>query len=387
MDILGKIMNNTVKKERNSNYELMRIISMLLIICGHTISWGGIEEHASAEFTNVIYIIYAILIIHVNSFILLTGYFQSKSKFHIKKVFKLFFLMWFYKGLVLILGKYLNWFDVTTYEMLWILSPFDLSSYWFIKVYIVLYLLSPFLNKAIKYIEKKDYQLLLLVMFITCSILTTVTNQEMFTNSRGYSLIHFIFMYLIGGYLRKYPLNFKILTNLKKKKVLYIEIFLICLLTNYLLYRLGNYLIITNSPIAFIGKRIVNTFMAYDNPLVIIGSIAYFQLFGLFNIKSKIINKLALPVLEIYMIHETPKFRPILYKTLGLTTNTYYTYKILPRIILIILTIYIGATMIYITRKNIFKVLKIPFKNSKLINNIKIIENKIDNNLNICKEA
>ena len=39
---------------------------------------------------------------------------------------------------------------------------------------------------------------LLIILFIFCSIITRTTMQEFIANEDGYSLIHFIFMYLVG---------------------------------------------------------------------------------------------------------------------------------------------------------------------------------------------
>ena len=57
-------------KERNSNFELMRIISMLFIVIGHTLSWGGVTSSTDGVLKLIIYIVYSLIAVHVNSFVL-----------------------------------------------------------------------------------------------------------------------------------------------------------------------------------------------------------------------------------------------------------------------------------------------------------------------------
>lgn len=137
MDILSKT------KERFSNYELMRIISIYFVILGHTLSWGGIDANSTPAVNTLIKFIYAIIIVHVNSFILVSGYFQSESKFKLIKVIKLLFYMWLYTLIFTLIGYKFGWIEYTMTGFIQTILPIKFSSYWFIKVYIVLYCLSP----------------------------------------------------------------------------------------------------------------------------------------------------------------------------------------------------------------------------------------------------
>ena len=82
-----------MKLKRESNFELLRVICMLMIITGHTLSWGGVLNASNSNIASIIYVIYAIILVEVNCFILLTGYFQSKSKFKVKKFINLLFVV------------------------------------------------------------------------------------------------------------------------------------------------------------------------------------------------------------------------------------------------------------------------------------------------------
>lgn len=65
------------KKIRNSNFELMRIISMFLIVLYHTIYHGHIIQNSTTLFLKTFFLILEIItIVHVNSFVLVSGYYR-----------------------------------------------------------------------------------------------------------------------------------------------------------------------------------------------------------------------------------------------------------------------------------------------------------------------
>ena len=219
-------------RNRNSSFELMRIVSMIFIVIGHTLSWGGVTDSANDFLKLIIYIIYALIVVHVNLFVLLTGYYQVQSKFKIKKVINILILMLFYRIFCLIIAINLDWIQyVGIKDLILKILPLSNFSYWYLNVYIVLYLISPYLNVFVNNTSKKKYGILLIILFIFCSIITRTTMQEFIANEDGYSLIHFIFMYLVGGYLRKYDgtINFKVLnkkiTTMDKSSIFFDNLF------------------------------------------------------------------------------------------------------------------------------------------------------------------
>ena len=384
-----------MKKQRESNFELLRIIAMLMIITGHTISWGGIENVASPNVSSIIIIIYAFIMVEVNVFVLLSGFFQSQSKFKFDKFIKLLLISYFYKALITYVCYKCGYIDLSRSSLLWNLSPFDFSNYWFIKLYLVLYCLSPFLNKFIHCITKRNYEILLIILFIFCSVMTTVTDQEIFVNSGGFSLIQFIFMYLIGAYISKYIITKekkdKLYSNKKellKNLYIFLSIYLLSVIANYFLYRFGAFIVKYGGWLEIIGNRLKTNYMHYDNPLVIVGSIGLFLTFSLIKIKSKLINFFASTVFSVYLIHETVLFRPILYSFFGLNNYNYISsYRIFGYLILIVISIFFACTVIENLRCVIFTFLNKIFNKIRffkyLKNRYNLLCKRIDGFLNI----
>ena len=91
----------------------------------------------------------------VNCFVLISGYFLINSKFKLKKVLNLYLVTIFYSILLFIPHCILYGFSLSNFIKSCL--PLLMGTYWFITTYVVLYLLSPFLNILIKNLSKKQY--------------------------------------------------------------------------------------------------------------------------------------------------------------------------------------------------------------------------------------
>ena len=91
-----------MKTTRGSNYELMRIISMFMIVCWHVFLNGANIGSGGENIMTIYYLLRSIMVVHVNSFVLVSGYFQCKSKFKMSKLLSLNNSVWFYKVAILI---------------------------------------------------------------------------------------------------------------------------------------------------------------------------------------------------------------------------------------------------------------------------------------------
>ena len=99
-----------VENVRNSNFELLRIVSMLFIIIFHLI-FRLCSIH-SYEMSSSIYIlirfIIAITLVHVSSFVIVTGYFQCKKKMRLSKAISINNATWFYSVIFLLIALILT---------------------------------------------------------------------------------------------------------------------------------------------------------------------------------------------------------------------------------------------------------------------------------------
>lgn len=309
------------KKERLSNFELLRLISMFLIVMWHTTLHSGVYGDSHGMLRFILDIVMCFCLVHVNSLVMLTGYFQcNKKNGNFKKVWKVLGTSWFYKVAILIFVTSLGIFTVNSVRVFQELMPIDYNNYWFINNYIVLFLMSPFLNRIINYCTQGELKKFVLILFITLSIIPTLTNQAVIQND-GYGLIHFILIYFIGAYIRKYPIrlsyHFKNLTNEKYQTLLVVSFFVLGFL-NIMLYNFGTVLDKYNIPMMkYIGSVVGGNFLGYYAPIPILMTITYFLFFETLTIKNKWINRAAETTFGIYLIHDSYYMRNCMYKALN----------------------------------------------------------------------
>ena len=355
-----------MKKIRQSNFELMRIISMMMVVMWHVILHSNLYNSTTGVTKFILEALILFGVIHINSFVIVTGYFQCDKQFKWSRFFHTFFITWFYKALIALIFFIFITNTISSIELFKELMPFDFRDYWYINCYLILYILTPFINKLINSMSQKEHRKLLIISFILFSLIPLISNQGIILND-GYTLIQFIFMYLIGAYLKKYSLDNNIhFTNYSKnkKQFIYIFICLIAFFANFMLLNFSKTIMgINSSLLNEIGSYIFNNSRMYSNPLVIIQSIAYFMFFSTLCFKSKIVNCISKYTLDVYLIHESFYISHYAYKWMGIDNyiNSKY-YKVVLVILVAVLLIFIICIIVGILRSIIFK----------LINKIKI---------------
>ena len=350
-----------MKKVRTSNIELLRIVAMFMIILYHLTS--GIRVNATGTAYYFFIFLQCLLIVHVNSFVLITGGYASRKDVKMGKFLSLYNQVWFYKALIPIVLYFLGLISFEFIPMLKAVSPLYYGDYWYMTVYFCFLLFTPILNVVIRNIDKEKHKKIILLLFLIFSILPFLTQQEFFPNNRGFSLTNFILLYFIGSYLTKYPIEnshvFKGTTaNLRKIVFLggYFFLGLVNALLNYASFHFLNLGTIMNA----IGNMLQNATYTYDNPLVILQSVCFFLFFYSLDMKpSKIINRLGGLTLGVYLIHENRFLKPIMLSYLKLDTANeslkYVGSSIIFKCLFYTLAILVICFIIEFIRQVIFK--------------------------------
>ena len=341
---------------RNSNHELMRILSMFFIVLWHVIIAGGLATTSNPNTRMLYTLIQFIIIVHVNSYVLVSGYYQSKSTFKQSKLWKIINSAWFYRVVIMISFYIFGFITIDKVQILRDLLPVGVDNYWFLKVYILLYCISPFINKFIQSLDKRTYQKMLLCGFIIVCIIPNLTGGEFFA-STGYTLYNFVYLYFVGAYLRIYPLDksyfFKIFSK-KLFRIIMITIFFGCAFLNNIMFYFGEQLSGLNGLFDLISSYIKIASLEYSNPIVIIQSIAYFSFFTTLDIKSKVINYISALMLGVYFIHENNYMIANLYKWLGIVGGPVNSLSFVPYVLIITIVIFVGCAIIELIRQKIF---------------------------------
>lgn len=192
------------KRIRESNMELLRIVSMYMIVFIHANMYGN-RFYGGTYSTILTGAINGICNIGVTCFVLISGYYGMSFK--LKKFVKMECMMITYSLLELSVlyvvfpeqmqgGALLEAFVKS-------LLPFISRKYWFYSCYICLYIFSGYIDKFIEKMEKKEFRRFLALLLLLFSLFPTLFYFEIMVDN-GKGLVQMFMIYLIGRYIRKY---------------------------------------------------------------------------------------------------------------------------------------------------------------------------------------
>lgn len=281
--------------KRQSNFELLRIIAMFMVLVRHANFYAlGMPEDIiprGGEFPDYQLFLMSCLELFsgvgVNVFILISGYFGIRCK--LKGAIRFIFYCLFYSvGIFTIL--YLC--GIIDLSFLGLAECFFLRKInWFPKAYLGLFILAPVLNAFVEHSDEKQLRNTLIAFFVFQTIFGCISDATYFI-SFGYTTFSFIGLYLLARYIKLYPIK-----NLQSPTM---RNFGCYVLISFGLSILAFFLILTGHYSAFYRLN------AYCNPLVILSSGFLLMAFRNIKISSGIINKIALSCFAVYLVHSNP---------------------------------------------------------------------------------
>lgn len=335
------------KKTRESNIELLRIITMCLLIIGH---FGCHNIKPANYLTGTIL---RIISAQGNAlFMIISGYFLIEKNLKSTKVVKLWLQTIFYSIIIMLAEYYIFHKTLDMIDIIKNLMPISSGEYWFISAYFFIYLFSPFINKIIKALNKKELKTLLIAIAIL-SILPNVLNYGKFVNAYIGSAGILLYFYSIGAYIKLYKID--ILEKISTSKCLLI--FLSLYVLTFIIANLSVY-----ATFEFIYSYIVDNFSI----TAIATAIVIFYTFKKMKMNTNgVVNYISSCCLATYLIHENPFCRDLLWRKIFIMDNQ--TIINIQYMFLAVIIIYTIAIITETVRRNIFEksIMKV-----KIINNI-----------------
>lgn len=340
----GLLKSNSL---RQSNFELLRLICMFLIVMHH------FGMHACDRINvNYLAISFNKVLVQlftyggkfgVDVFIIMTGFFLVSKSFKISKIVRLYALSSFYSVCILLLGFAMGW-SVSNKFILTSIFPVEFVSYWFISDYLLLYLLFPIINVLLKRIDFYSYVYALGIGgYVVCIF-------PMFTFSHSSGLLLFTYLYSIGAFIRLYgeriPAFFK---SIWFPMITFVAIFVLLLMFDFLGDNLGSRFLLHNSTFTSVA----------DNPLMVCMSAGVFMVFSRIKIKSGLINSLAVSVFAVYLIHENQLLKKVIWGDLFSPMRHFDSWLFLIYSVLCILLVFLSCLMIDRLRILLLKLLRV----------------------------
>jgi len=353
---IKELMQN--KKKRNSSIELLRILCMLMVVASHYVCGRANNSIPFNSGQNLVNSIIFCLLgqwgrVGVIIFVMISAFFLVDSKFNFKRILKLVLQVFFYSVVLFVCVDLIyTKSKFTFYGLFRACFPILTQTYWFITPYLLMSLLSPFLNVLIKHIGQKRHLALTLTLFLFATIFPNIS-LDRFPIPFTY-LGLFIAIYFLMAYIKIYPIS--ILESFKKTFIVFLVLSLIivgwtvgwlCMATKVQIFETG---------IAY------STYLTRINNVVgILFSLFLFNLFRFIKIKSNaFINVVAGGTFGVYIIHCSPYVSSIIW--LDIFNVFKYTYSnpllALGHYVGVVLVVFFACVIIDIIRKYL---LEIPF--------------------------
>jgi len=276
------------KAMRQSNMELLRIVSMLMVLTVHAdgaalglpAMRGNISGASAGDLWRLA--IESAAIIGVNCFTMISGYFGIKLRWRSigSYLFQcVFYAVGIYTAAALVFPEtfsFRGWL-----ESWLVLTHTDL---WYVPSYFGLMLLSPILNAGLETLTRRQYETILgaFVLFnIWCGWWWGGT-----FNPTGYTLFQLILVYMTARYIRLHVDA----GAMRRRRPAIAAV--------YVLSTAGVF-------ISSIYLEPLKAF-AYNSPLVLLSTVSLFMLFMTTRIQSAAINYIAQSAFAVYLIHKAP---------------------------------------------------------------------------------
>lgn len=322
---------------RQSNFELLRIVSMFLVLVIHADYFSTVQitdEIAKTHPVSVLmrYLIETMALVSVNVFILISGYFGIKVRWRSVASFIFMVLFWrlgimatvWIGNLIIGVGEPAHGMEVVR---LMIPGYKD----WFVGAYIILLFIAPMLNS---YIEKSSVRQLWKFCLLYCTFqiifcwIADVYNSE-FLN--GFSVLSLIGLYVIGSAIHK--------TKMRQGRTWRFGIY------GYLVVSLVFGFIFWS--INYSGRL----FWSYNGLGLMIASVFLFIGFRYIKIQSKFINMVASSAFAVYLFHMHPLIRGYYWTVIMYLYDHYNTIEYIVYISLFMLAVFTFAVLVDFIRK------------------------------------
>ncbi len=292
-------------KDRMANFELLRILAMLMVVVLHFLSHTGAlpaPGEEPGELGILAILIESFSIVAVNCFVLLSGWFLSEKFFSVRRLLRLLCQILFYTLLippVLVLLGVLSPSGMLNPYHIWNgLFPVQSGHYWFVTAYVVMMLFSPLLNGAVHTLSRRGLKLTILLLLCFFCFGKSVSPFLLASDRFGYDFGWFLCLYLIAAYLKKYGSTF--LYGKKRSGLLYL---CSCGLTAALVIVLQ---LICAKTGAF--QYYVSVPFHYNFILALTGALGLFGFFARLRVPggvlSRLIRLISPAMLGVYLIHE-----------------------------------------------------------------------------------
>lgn len=284
--------------DRKRGIDLLRVVSMLMIVTLHTLGQGGVLDNCAPGSTayGAAWLLEVLAYCGVNCFGMISGYVGVHSRFKAGRGLELWLRVLFYTVSVTALFSFLVPGSVTGADWTSALLPVTTKQYWYVSSYFIVFFFAPFINRMLLALDRRRLILLGLACFVITTIWAPLGMNEVLPIQAGYSALWLGVLYVFGGILRLLDAG----RGLKKWQLIGI----------YLLSALGawGWKILTEAALSgVLPAKLADMFITYTSPAILLCAMALLLLFEKIDLRAplavRLTEFLSPLAFGVYLIH------------------------------------------------------------------------------------
>lgn len=307
--IKGNRMDQNTKIGRMANLELLRCIAMMMVVVLHYLGKGNLltaldgADMGAAGYTA--WLLESFCIVAVNVYMLISGYFLCTSSFKLSRLIGLWLQLVFYSagfGLIGALSGILTGTPFDTHYILTLIFPVSMGHYWFLTAYIFLYLLLPFVGRAVKQMNRQQLLWAILLLFFVFCLLKSVLPLRLEMDNQGYDCLWYLCVFLAAAYMRRFGIP-----SLEKKGR-GLMIYVVCCLAIFAGTMGLRAVYLKTGSLGLMLKM----FLEYNHILPFLAAAGLFAAFAGLKVQGRfasLVTRIAPYTLGVYLLHENIGFR------------------------------------------------------------------------------
>lgn len=286
----AKLPEKIEKPSRNYGVDLLRIVSMLMIIIAHIMTQGGVlssVKEGTAQYYAA-WLLRIFVICDVNCFALISGYAGANSHFKLKRVIMLWFEVLAYSFAISVIFRAAG---IYKFSPKIVFLPVLAGRWWYVTAYFGMVLFTPFFCMLFERMSRKQASKLAFLIIFILSVLPTVCGTDLFKSSWGYSMLWISALFMLGAYIKRHE-------PFKRVRRGWIAVYVLSMLA------------------AFAGKMILTAlggkeerFVSFPSFFVLLGSMALLMFFSRVSVAKpvrKFTEFFAPNTFAVYLIHVHP---------------------------------------------------------------------------------
>jgi len=341
-------------KTRQANFELLRILAMMMVVVLHYFVKGQAAPSLveNTEAVNLItWFLKAMCVVTINLYVLISGYFLLEAKWKLSRLITIWLQTYVYSigvpavCFALGVGEVRQW---GLYDWINVIFPVQMEHYWFITAYVILYLFIPVLSAGVKHMNKQQHGLVIAGLLLVFSVPKTILPIYIPIDRYGYDFGWFLCLFMIASYIRMYGMPF---FNTKGKSF---AVYFAAVAGIWLISVLCGLLSRKGLPLAYA----MDMTYCYNHILVLIAAIALFYAFSYIHIPqgkmSELICKISPYTLGVYLLHENLAVRTRWQFWAGIE-GVKGGFEIFPHMVVTVIAVFIAGIVVDCVRDCIFK--------------------------------